>query len=175
MRRAVARPVSWSRKRFRPSMPTGPMMSGGLPAAISGLEDAAREGVVHDLDGDVGLVLSGDLVVTSLIQACSGPGGAAGWVPAPRPMNQRTTTPPLGPGPAAIGAGAVIRDVCSGSGWGYWPESGPVVGPTVVADWVSRVPTAGAGHRGGRPLRGRSRGLRWGSNECVCGYNLLLR
>src|SRR4051794_18733990 len=55
------------------------------------------------------------------MNACSGPIWA-GCVPAPRPMNQRTTTPPFGPGPAAIGGGVMStvdgdgRAVCVGAG-----------------------------------------------------------
>src|SRR6185369_12788281 len=48
------------------------------------------------------------------MNACSGP-ICAGWVPAPRPMNQRTTVPPFGPGPAAIGSGVTIRGVADGA------------------------------------------------------------
>src|SRR3954454_24202522 len=49
------------------------------------------------------------------MNACSGPIWA-GWVPPPRPMNQRTTVPPLGPGPAAIGAGVMLTVDGDGSG-----------------------------------------------------------
>src|SRR5690348_11149118 len=51
------------------------------------------------------------------MNACSGPIWA-GWVPAPRPMNQRTTVPPLGPGPAAMGAGVMLT--VDGEGSAVW-------------------------------------------------------
>src|SRR5690242_18128765 len=49
------------------------------------------------------------------MKACSGPIWA-GCVPAPSPMNQRTTVPPFGPGPAAIGAGVISTVDGDGSG-----------------------------------------------------------
>src|SRR5690242_4007964 len=49
------------------------------------------------------------------MKACSGPIWA-GCVPAPRPMNQRTTVPPLGPGPAAMGAGVMLTSDGDGAG-----------------------------------------------------------
>src|SRR5689334_22317109 len=48
------------------------------------------------------------------MNACSGPIWA-GWVPAPSPMNQRTTVPPFGPGPWAIGADEAMSGVALGA------------------------------------------------------------
>src|SRR5262245_51187139 len=87
------------------------MMSGELPAAIS---------VFRIVDACVLSTISYWMytsfcdALNAVMNACSGPIWA-GWVPAPRPMNQRTTVPPFGPGPCAIGADEAMRGVALGA------------------------------------------------------------
>src|SRR3954471_15844543 len=50
------------------------------------------------------------LALKSVANFCSA-ATCSGLPPLPRPMNQRTTLPPLGPGPCAIGAGVMARGV----------------------------------------------------------------
>src|SRR5262245_13907766 len=88
------------------------MMSGELPAAIS---------VFRIVDACVLSTISYWMYTSFcealyfVMNACSGPIWA-GWVPAPRPMNQRTTVPPFGPGPCAIGADEAMSGVALGTG-----------------------------------------------------------
>src|SRR3954454_13394404 len=79
------------------------------------------------------------------MNACSGPIWA-GCVPAPRPMNQRTTVPPFGPGPAAIGGGVMLT--VDGDGSGVWVVAavegallglGEAVAPHALATIVTRL------------------------------------
>src|SRR3954447_11424760 len=79
------------------------------------------------------------------MKACSGPIWA-GCVPAPRPMNQRTTVPPFGPGPAAIGGGVMLT--VDGDGSGVWVAVavegallglGEAVAPHALATIVTRL------------------------------------
>src|SRR5262245_54253182 len=90
------------------------MMSGELPAAIS---------VFRIVDACVLSTISYWMytsfcdALNAVMNACSGPIWA-GWVPAPRPMNQRTTVPPFGPGPCAIGADEAMSGVALGAALG---------------------------------------------------------
>ena len=75
--------------------PTGPMMSGESPAAIcvlSVLDATCCRRSQAEVDVLLGLVERRDDGL--LVGICSGS-------PVPRPTNQRTTTPPFGPGPVS--------------------------------------------------------------------------
>src|SRR6266496_3605030 len=81
------------------------------------------------------------------MNVCSGPIWA-GCVPAPRPMNQRTTVPPFGPGPAAIGAGVMLTVDGEGASvtaaWdGAWLAAtlGDAVEPPQADAMIATTPT----------------------------------
>ena len=80
----------------------------GVAGRDLGLEDARRDRVVDDLERDVDVLLR---VVVRLDPVLLRGLRCWGWVPAPRPMNQRTTLPPLGPGPAATGSGVTMTSL----------------------------------------------------------------
>src|SRR4051794_9423067 len=75
-----------------------------------------------------------------------------GWPPAPRPTNQRTTTPPLGPGSScAIGAG-VISGVGASVALGAAAADGAGVA-AVDGAWVAALPPHAATIRATAPAR----------------------
>src|SRR5690242_11983673 len=84
------------------------------------------------------------------MNACSGPIWA-GCVPPPRPMNQRTTLPPFGPGPAAIGAG-VMRTV-DGDGSAVWAGADAAAAVVAAGDGLTDELHAVASSTTALPIR----------------------